>query len=123
MKTKTTGSANDANTWRAGATCSTTARIGPRIAVIASGSDSHTQSTTTAARMAARRCAGAARPSGAASSATNTAGARKNPAVRRMRSTRASTSETRSTGGAGARSMGAAIFFDRRVGDKRIEPA
>ncbi len=83
MKTKITGSANEANAWRTGATRSTMASTGPSIAVTASGSASVTQKTIIIARMPARRCAGAGIGSGAAISATRSSGPRNRPMVRR----------------------------------------
>src|SRR4051812_36669647 len=48
MKTKTTGSANDANTWRAGATCRAKARNGAGVRGVGGGSGPHTHNTPTA---------------------------------------------------------------------------
>ena len=85
MNRKMMGSAKGANAVRAGATRSTTASTGPISAVTASGSASVIQRTTIIARMAASRWAGAASGSGAAISATSSAGPRNNPTVRRRR--------------------------------------
>ena len=67
MNRKMIGSANGANTVRAGATPSTMASTGPTSAVTASGSASDIHSTTIIARTAPSRCAGAGIGSGATS--------------------------------------------------------
>ena len=63
MKRKTIGFAIGANAAPTGATCSTTASVGPSRAVTASGSASVTQNTMTSATTAASRCASGVNPS------------------------------------------------------------
>ena len=82
IKRNISGSANGANTSLAGATRSTTAAAAPSIAVTGMGSASVTQSTTTAARIAARRCAsGVSVAIGVRRMATKTIGARTKPTM------------------------------------------
>ena len=94
MNRKMIGSANEASARRAVATWKTTASAGPSSAVTAIGSASLTQSTTTAAITAARRCPASESPDiGSSRTSSSVAGARKRPAVRRRRLKRSSAGE------------------------------
>src|SRR5687767_9978808 len=84
MKRNISGSANGANTSRAGATRITTQAAAPMIAVTGIGSASVTHRMTTAAMIAARRCASGLRfPSGANKSEANASSANKLPSLPR----------------------------------------
>ena len=80
IKRNISGSANGANTSRAGATLNTTHATAPISAVTGIGSASVTQRITTAAMIAARRCASGLSPaSGANRSETKASSASSNP--------------------------------------------
>jgi hypothetical protein len=98
MKRNINGSANGANTSRAGATRIATHAAAPASAVTGSGSASVIHRMTTAAITAASRCAsGFSAGSGRSSNRIKTEGASTNPATRRTRSKRASPSVISST--------------------------
>jgi hypothetical protein len=79
MKTKMTGSENDAKAVRTGTMRRITASTGPSMAVTASGSASVTQNTTIMASTPASLWAGAGIGSGAAIRATSSSGPRYSP--------------------------------------------